>query len=233
MSHEPGGHAVRPEERLFERKNDGQGPDRVAQPVRASRRPGPRLRRDVVEHGDVGGGRGAGDLQVEARVVHQNHEVITPFPKPPSQPAEERDVDQQSRQRFGEPHGGERLDPLEEAYAGVRHPLAAHALDLQVTPLLTQRRGEGSGMSIARGLPGTDAHAERRRGSHTSTPRCELTTKSTSRITSGTSGLSSRRRSTASLRLKLELNRSRYACWSAARTSRGKPARTSARELMP
>jgi hypothetical protein len=152
--------AVVPEERLFEREDDGQAPHRL-ELADTPHAPRPHLRRDVVEHGDSGlRGRGCG-AQVIAGIVHQDDQIVALGAERLAHAAEQAVMGGDLGQGLDEPDDGERLHAVEHGRARALEQRTAKRFQLDAGQALPQGRRHGGGVRVPRRFARRDVDARR------------------------------------------------------------------------
>ncbi len=130
MTDERGGDPALAEEFLLERQNDRELIHGGELP-HALRPPGPHLRRDVIEHGNAGGGGGSGGPEVIARVIHEDHEIVALVVERLLDPVQQAVVRRNLLDRLYESDDGVRFHPVEDAGSRALQQRAAKGFQLE------------------------------------------------------------------------------------------------------
>ena len=132
--------------------------------IDAAAAPRPHLRRNIVEDRDAVAPRGAGQNQVELRIVNQDHQVGLLAPDDSAQHAESANRASDRRCQFRQPQPVDVLGLDDRAHAGRAHFLARDPKQLAGRIARENLPRQIGAMQIARRLAGNDHDAASTRG---------------------------------------------------------------------
>src|SRR5207248_3213639 len=131
------------------------------EPAHATRRPGPHLGSDVIQHGDSRLARGRRRPEMVTRIVDEDGEVVALGPKGVAHATEQPDVRRELPQRFDEPDHGESLHAVEYDGAGGFQIRPAERLHGRGGEATLERGHDGRGVRVPRRLAGGDVNPRR------------------------------------------------------------------------
>ena len=138
----------------LERQNQRQTVRIGGQLLRAAGPPGPDLRDDVVEHGDLTPAGSLRDSEIEASVIDRNHEIHDAAIHQSNEPLSKAVQKGESRDNLGDSHDGQPVEVGEKFDSLLPHAPAADAEELTPWPASPQGHDEARGVLITGGLAG-------------------------------------------------------------------------------